>query len=79
MKNKQTRLDRSLSRISEFYGKCLKYLLLVLGLIEIVEQIVLLTNLDQMIAIFVIGLGIATILLEGIYREYLDKKEKKNG
>lgn len=79
MKNKQTRLDRGLSIISEFYGKCLKYLLLVLGLIEIVEQIVLLTNLDQMIAIFVIGLGIATILLEGIYREYLDKKEKKNG
>lgn len=76
MKNKQTRLDRSLSRISEFYGKCLKYLLLVLGLIESVEQIVLLTNLDQMIAIFVIGLGIATILLEGIYREYLDKEEK---
>lgn len=76
MKKKQTRLDRSLSRISEFYGKCFKYLLLVLGLIEIVEQIVLLTNLDQMIAIFVIGLGIATILLEGIYREYLDKEEK---
>ena len=76
MKEKQTRLDRSLSRISEFYGKCLKYLLLVLGLIEIVEQIVLLTKLDQMIAIFVIGLGIATILLEGIYREYLDKEEK---
>lgn len=74
MKNK--RLDRSLSRISEFYGKCLKCFLLVLGLIEIVEQIVLLTNLDQMIAIFVIGLGIATILLEEIYREYLDKEEK---
>lgn len=76
MKNEKTRLDRSLSRISEFYGKCLKYSLLVLGLIEIVEQIVMLTNLDQMIAIFVIGLGIATILLEGIYREYLDKEEK---
>ena len=71
-----TKLNQWLSLICETFEKMLLEMLIILTPICIIEQIVLLTNLGQMIAIFVIGLGIATILLEGIYREYLDKEEK---
>lgn len=77
MKFKQTRLDRSLSRLSESYGKVLRNVLIVLFIVEAIEQLVMHFNLNQMFAVFLSASAVGVLIIESVVRKQIEKKEKE--